>query len=799
VAVDIQVSGDNSGAIVVGDHNTVIINNAAGAVVLRESPVRVSRRAGPPGLQPRPFANLIDRTQESEELRASLCATPPVHCNVFGAPGSGKTVLLRHVCTETTITAAFHDGVLYLPAASNTVDDLLQQIFDALFETDRPFKPSQVQVRTYLAGAFALAVLDDFSGTPKDFERLSNLAATTTFALTSEAAVVGSEERAIYLGGLPTNDAVTLLSRELQRPIDAAEVMSARAACASFDGNPADITLLAAQSRTGSIPLQELAAQLRSAESPRRWLQERVLGTLTESDRKALAAFAAVDGEPLESAEVTGISGDRDDPGTLERLRENGLVSFDGKRYRLRRGVSATVAASLLALLPARAAAQYFVAAAATMPASTLLAGSGAILASMRRAAQAFDSQSVMALARSVGDAVALSGRWDRWNEMLECALASARGANDAAGEAWALHQVGSRALLLGDIASAQQALEAALHIRSQLADPDAIAVTEHNLSLLRTPADPKPPQSKPSGRTRNFQSVVVAAILVLLAAGSIAAIAARIYRGTLVRPIAAVTTSPTTSPTGALPTPRSSPVPTHSPRPVASVAESPRPTSPPVTTAVPSRAAISQPTRVTTTPSPATVTPSTRPVATPILVQQLPVIREFRYRGDDASCLEYWVTGARRATVPGLSQDLALPRGCLRVIQQRQAQQYTIYAFGNRPPPVSSAATIPARAAIASPSPSTSPTRLGSISGVVVGPRGALSGAEVAIASSMFSNSSVSGERGSFTIRNLPPGLYRVTVSKPGYKSVTQTYRVAGTNANVGIIHLLPNATIIQ
>jgi hypothetical protein len=62
-----------------------------------------------------------------------------------------------------------------------------------------------------------------------------------------------------------------------------------------------------------------------------------------------------------------------------------------------------------------------------------------------------------------------------------------------------------------------------------------------------------------------------------------------------------------------------------------------------------------------------------------------------------------------------------------------------------------------------------------------------------------MFSNSSVSGERGSFTIRNLPPGLYRVTVSKPGYKSVTQTYRVAGTNANVGIIHLLPNATIIQ
>ncbi|HXM06714.1 MAG TPA: carboxypeptidase regulatory-like domain-containing protein, partial [Candidatus Acidoferrum sp.] len=779
MAVDIQVSGDNSGAIVVGDHNTVIINNAAGAVVLRESPVRISRRAGPPGLQPRPFTNLIDRSQESEELRASLSATPPVHCNVYGAPGSGKTVLLRHVCTEAAIAAAFHDGVLYLPAASNTVDDLLQQIFDALFETDRPFKPSQVQLRTRLASAFALSVLDDFSGTAKDFERLSNLAATTTFALASESAVVGSEDRAICLGGLPTGDAVTLLSRELQRSIEAAEAMSARALCASFDGIPADILLLAARSRSGSVPLQELAAQVRSAESPRRWLQEHVLVALSGSDRKALATFAAVDGESLEPAEVAGISGDRDDSATLERLQQNGLLSFDGKRYRLRRGVSVSIAASLLALIPARAAAQYFVAVAATTSASTLIERSGAILASMRHAAQASDSQSVMTLARSVGDAVALSGRWDRWNEMLECALASARGANDAAGEAWTLHQIGSRALVLGDVATAEQALEAALHIRSQLADPDAVAVTEHNLRLLRPPADLKPLRSKPLRHAWNVRSAIVVAILAVLAAGSIAGIAATIYRAAILRPIAAVTTfpttSPTTSPAGSAPTPRRSPVPTHSPHAPATVAvESARPTPPPVTTAVPSRGPVSPPAMVTRAPVPATVRPSARPAATPKPVQ-LPVIREFYYRGADASCLEYWVTGARRATVTGLRQDLALPRGCVPADRQSQPQRYTIYAFGNRPPPVSFAATIPARVSIATPAPSASPIRLGSISGVVVAPSGALRGALVAIASSTFSNSSVTGGLGNFSIRNLPPGLYRVTVSKPGYKSVTQ------------------------
>jgi hypothetical protein len=94
---------------------------------------------------------------------------------------------------------------------------------------------------------------------------------------------------------------------------------------------------------------------------------------------------------------------------------------------------------------------------------------------------------------------------------------------------------------------------------------------------------------------------------------------------------------------------------------------------------------------------------------------------------------------------------------------------------------------------------PSAAPVGLGSITGLVIGPRVAIGGAQVEIASATFSQTVETGERGGFTFRNLPPGLYRVTVSKPGYKSVTQTYRVAGTNANVGIIRLLPNATIIQ
>jgi hypothetical protein len=181
--------------------------------------------------------------------------------------------------------------------------------------------------------------------------------------------------------------------------------------------------------------------------------------------------------------------------------------------------------------------------------------------------------------------------------------------------------------------------------------------------------------------------------------------------------------------------------------------------------------------------PRPTVATPS------PVPVPERPVIRVFAYRSA-GSCLEYLVTGARRATVPGLSRDIALPRGCLPVTQQREAQRYGMYAFGERPPAVSSTAIVPAERSI---------VRLGTVYGTVFGQRYAIAGAEIEIASATFSKSVVSGERGSFTLTNLPPGSYRITVTKPGYGSVTQTIQLDGTNTNVGVIHLFPNATNIQ
>ena len=77
MAVDISVAGDNLGAIVVGDHNTVVINQPAGAV-LPAQPVQTTRRKDGAMLGPRP-SDLVDRREESGRLtRRSRCRAAAV-------------------------------------------------------------------------------------------------------------------------------------------------------------------------------------------------------------------------------------------------------------------------------------------------------------------------------------------------------------------------------------------------------------------------------------------------------------------------------------------------------------------------------------------------------------------------------------------------------------------------------------------------------------------------------------------------------------------------------------------------
>ncbi len=528
MAVNIAVAGDNLGAIVVGDNNTVVINQPAGAVVLPVQPVKTTRREGSANLGPRPFPDIVDRVDEDRQSRTALTAVPPSSVDVSGPPGIGKTALLRHVCGDAGTQKSFPDGTIYFDGAGQSASDVLQQIFEALFETDRPFKPDDTELRKFLARTTPLVMLDGFLGSSAEFDRLLNLAATTTFAVSGPQRVLLGEGCSIALGGLQPGDALALMSRELARPLDQSEVMPARAICAALDENPRDVILVAAHARVYGVPLTQLAEEVRAADSPEAWLGDLIRSKLSDRDRAALAAFAAVECAPLDDSEVGAIGGEPAAQ-SLEGLKDRRLVDFDGKRNRVRAGLVASIAMSFLGMLPAQAAAQFFLHAAAQSQQATLVEHSDAILGALKNAALSGNHADVMTLAHRAGDAVALSGRWDRWQEMLQQALASAKAAHDSAGEAWALHQLGSRALALGDVAAAQSALQAALHIRTGLGDPNAIAVTQHNLELLAAPTPAPSAHAEASATRWGLTTKIAVGIAFFVLLGSLGAwVAAR-------------------------------------------------------------------------------------------------------------------------------------------------------------------------------------------------------------------------------------------------------------------------------
>ena len=95
----------------------------------------------------------------------------------------------------------------------------------------------------------------------------------------------------------------------------------------------------------------------------------------------------------------------------------------------------------------------------------------------------------VLRLARAADTIAAHACLWDAWREILEIGLASALSAGDRDGQAWALHQLGTRALCLEQHHDAGLQLREALALRELAGDRRGAANTRNNLRYLAGPA----------------------------------------------------------------------------------------------------------------------------------------------------------------------------------------------------------------------------------------------------------------------------------------------------------------------
>jgi hypothetical protein len=492
-----RIGDVGAGSQVAVGHHIVQIGDVKGGIVYiqKEDPKPPRPRRQPVLLLPRKFSGLLDRASETSESIKALASKESIEC--VGELGSGKTSLLRHLAYQSEL-AGFSAGVIYSQVNQQSNDDLLKSLFDAFYEYDSPIKPTENEIRHYLDTFNALILLDDVETTPQQIQQLMNVAPNCTFiAATSQRSLFG-EAREVTLKGLPTADAISLFERELGRSLSAEERNAAEHLCELVGCNPLRILRAAHQAREENRSLVDIIPP-DPAVPVDQVLATAEIESRSENEKKVLSALAVFYGAPAAAQHIAAIA---DVPGTekiLDDLERQGVVQSHDKLYTLSSDLKKVLPGSLTSLRTRALA--HFVDWVKTQHENPEAIANSAkpILLILKWAVSAKFFAEARALAHGTEEALALSGKWDMWATALQSVLESARAESNPAEEAWALHQLGTRALCLGDDTEAERSLTNALTLRESLQDERGAAATRHNLNILFGPSPPKE-RNKPDG-----------------------------------------------------------------------------------------------------------------------------------------------------------------------------------------------------------------------------------------------------------------------------------------------------------
>jgi hypothetical protein len=425
---------------------------------------------------------------------SALDAGVPVE--ISGGPGIGKTALLRHLAHHPRADA-FVDGVLYVSARCRSSIDLLQRLFEAFYESDTTCKPTGAEIRRGLQDKRSLILLDGVTLSQKELERVLDAAPRCAFVVATRDRCLWGEVRSLALTGLPIDDAVVMLERELERELGADERAAAAALCATLDGSPLRIQQAAAIVRQRACPFDTW---------PTRFAADGVLAELMTSvddrERRVLLGMSALTGVPIELQHVSGIAEVTDVESTLAALVSRRLVLSGQSRYQLAHGVVDRLRRTEELKPWVNRTITYFTAWAERNRRSeeTLLDASAALLRVQEHAVDNKRWGEALRLGRLLESALILNARWGDWGDLLERCLTATRATGDRSLESWALHEIGTRAVCLGEDGTASRVLTEAARLRASLGENAAAALSRRNLEFVVavTPVEaPQPPAAR--------------------------------------------------------------------------------------------------------------------------------------------------------------------------------------------------------------------------------------------------------------------------------------------------------------
>ncbi len=462
---------------------------------IREAP-RAARahlrpRATPILQRPRLIRGLLDRQAELTSALSALDAGLPIE--VSGEPGIGKTAMLRYLAHQPR-AAAFVDGILYVPAQHQPASDLVQIIFEAFNESEEYCLPTDAEIRRGLQEKQAFIILDDVRLPQNELERVIDVAPRSVVAVTTRERRLWGEVRGIALKGLSADAAVALLEREIERPLDVVERSEAASLCAAVEGHPLRILQAAAIVRERGIPIGGWTRDI----TPEDIITE-LMAAIDEKQRRALLALCALSGVPLEAGHIAGIAEVTDIEPSLMMLARQGLVVCNQSQHQLVDGVGDRLRRTEDLKPWLNRAITYFTSWAERHQrnADILLDHSDVLMRVQQHAAEHRRSGEVLELGRVLERVLVLRARWGAWAMLLDRCLAAAKAMGDRSDEAWALHEIGTRAVCLGEVGLARASLSHALKLRESLDDSAGAAVSRLNLSFVLPPTPPDPPEER--------------------------------------------------------------------------------------------------------------------------------------------------------------------------------------------------------------------------------------------------------------------------------------------------------------